>query len=233
DPFSQDEQAFAQSKETLMMQLKCGVAAGAIALFVGLAGTPVALAQDAGTSYTATLTPLNAAVTGSQAQAEASFTVVGDQLTIKISATGVPPSIEHLQHFHGFAEGDQKSTCPVAASDSNGDGVIDIRETEATAGTTMVPFQDDPVGMEIVVDTYPTADAAGSYSYEKTVPLQALQTAFAGKFGGQQLDLDRRVVFIHGVPATTALAESVASLGDIPAQVTIPIACGEIQKVAN
>ena len=98
---------------------------------------------------------------------------------------------------------------------------------------TMVPFQGDPVGTEAVVDTYPAADAAGTYSYEKTVPLQALQDAFAGKFGGQQFDLDRRVVFLHGVPSATVLPATVASLGEIPAQVTVPIACGEIHKAAK
>ena len=122
--------------------------------------------------------------TGSDAAAQASFITIGDQLTIRITATGVPPSMEHLQHFHGFVDNDQQSKCPVADNDLNGDGVIDIKETEARAGTTVVPFQGDPVGMEVVADTYPTADAGGTYSYEKTVPLQALQEAFASKFGG-------------------------------------------------
>jgi hypothetical protein len=85
--------------------------------------------------------------------------------------------------------------------------------------------------MEVVRDTYPTADAGGSYTYTETVSLSALEGSFAPKFGGQQLDLDRRVVFLHGVPASTTLPASVASLGDIPAHVTLPIACGEVRKV--
>jgi hypothetical protein len=78
--------------------------------------------------------------------------------------------------------------------------------------------------MEIVKDTYPKADADGAYSYDKTVSLKALQEAFAAKFPGQQLDLDRRVVFIHGVPDSATLPDTAASLGDIPANVTLPIA---------
>jgi hypothetical protein len=210
------------------------VSAGIAGALFGLAGVSLAApATAADAAYTAELSPLNAGTTGSEATGEASFIVSGDQLTIRVTAEGVPPSMEHLQHFHGFAMGDQRSTCPVAASDVNGDGVIDIKETEALAGETMVPFQDDPVGMQIVVDTYPQAGADGTYSYEKTVPLQALEDAFTGKYPGQSLDLERRVVFLHGVPMTTALADSVASLGDIPAQVTIPIACGQIEKSAN
>jgi hypothetical protein len=38
------------------------------------------------------------------------------------------------------------------------------------------------------------------------------------------------VVFIHRVPSATKLAASVASLGPIPAQVTLPIACGKIER---
>lgn len=47
-------------------------------------------------------------------------------------------------------------------------------------------------------------------------------------FDGSNLDLDRRVVLIHGTANT--LAGSVASLGPIPAQVTLPIACGTIER---
>lgn len=206
----------------------------AISALLGVAAAPaVAQAEEATANYKAELLPLNAATTGSEARGEASFVISGDQLTIRVVAGGVPPSMEHLQHFHGFAAGDRQSTCPTAASDANDDGVIDIHETEALAGETMVPFQGDPVGMQIVVDTYPVANADGSYTYEKTVPLKALEDAFTGKYPGQTLDLERRVVFLHGVPANTTLAASVASLGDVPAQVTIPIACGEIEKSEN
>jgi hypothetical protein len=141
--------------------------------------------------------------------------------------------MEHLQHLHGFAKGDRESKCPTARNDTNGDGIIDIVETEPVAGTTMVPFHDDPVSMQMVKDTYPTAGTDGSYSYGKTVSLKALKAAFAAKFLGQQLDLGRRVVFLHGVPSSTKLPATVASLGEIPAQVTLPIACGEIKKVRD
>lgn len=189
----------------------------------------IAQAQEA--IYKAELLPLNTGVTKSKATGEVTFTIEGDQLTIQVTAQEVPSAIEHLQHFHGFAEGSQTAKCPSVNNDKNGDGIIDLIETEPVAGTTMVPFHDDPVSMEIVRDTYPTADADGSYAYTKTVSLSALEKSFAPKFDGQRLDLDRRVVFLHGVPASTQLPASVASLGDIPAHVTLPIACGEITKV--
>ena len=79
--------------------------------------------------------------------------------------------------------------------------------------------------------TYPKASATGPLQYKQTVSLSALQAAFAKTFDGQRLDLDRRVVFIHGIPAATKLPASVASLERIPAQVTSPIACGTIRRL--
>lgn len=66
-------------------------------------------------------------------------------------------------------------------------------------------------------------------------PRRACKAILPGRlpFPGQQLDLARRVVFIHGLPVDTKLPTSVASLGPIPAQVTLPIACGKIERVGQ
>jgi hypothetical protein len=71
----------------------------------------------------------------------------------------------------------------------------------------------------------------GTFKYQKAVPLRGLDAAFAKTFGDSGLDLDRRVVFIRGTLEPTKLPASAASLGTIPAQVTLPIACGEITRV--
>ena len=116
-----------------------------------------------------------------------------------------------------------------AGTDANGDGIVDLIETEVVSGTTMVPLSAEPADLKIAADTYPKASDTGSYSYRQSVPLDKLRQAFAGKFGGQELMLERRVVYIHGVAPATTLPESVASLGTVPAQVTLPIACGRIE----
>jgi hypothetical protein len=202
---------------------------GAAVALAGLAGAGAALGD--GATYTATLTPLNAATVGSEATANATLTIAGDTLTITVDATGTPPDMMHLQHFHGFAEGDKSAHRPTAEADTTGDGIVDLIETEPFAGTTMVPFQGDPASMAIVADPYPKSDAEGSYHYVQEGPLSALTAAFEKAFPDQPgLDLDRRVIFLHGVPETMALPDTVQSLGDVPAQVTIPIACGEIHR---
>jgi hypothetical protein len=206
-------------------------AMGAICLSTAAAGT--ALDSDTASAvYVAHLEPLNSKVAGSDASGEARFSIKGDALTIVIDAKGLPPRIAHLQHFHGFQD-NRAAACPAAAEDKNGDGIIDLIETEPVSGTTMVPFHDDPVSMQIVRDTYPKASADGSYHYEKTVSLTALKAAFAKTFKDPELDLDKRVVYIHGIFPSTKLAKSVASLGKIPAQVTLPIACGKIEREAQ
>lgn len=190
----------------------------------------MASAQGTKTSYVAHLVSMNSKASGGHAAGEATFTVTGDSLRITVRMHDVPAGMAHLQHFHGFTDGHQ-SVCPSKAADKNGDGVIDLKETEPFVGITMVPFTADPVSMEIVTDTYPKASDKGAYSYDKTVSLSALQTAFSAKYPGQALALEKRVVFVHGIPATATLPKSAASLGDIPAQVTIPIACGAIKRV--
>lgn len=203
------------------------VAAGLLAL------APLGAVQAAApahATYAAHLYPLNTKVAKTATTGEARFTINGERLTIDIRVHGAPPDMVHWQHFHGFADG-QQAVCPAIGSDKNGDGIIDLIETGQVAGTTMVPFITQPASMDVAHGSYPKADARGNYHYHETVSLPALEQAFAKAFPGQQLDLNKRVVFIHGVPAGTALPASVQSLGPIPAQVTLPIACGQIERV--
>lgn len=193
------------------------------------AGSAVGSTPAGPVTYVAELSPLNASTTGMQTTGEARIVVNGDSVTITTDVKGASPSMMHLQHFHGFTD-NRNSVCPTAAADTNHDGVIDIHETEPAVGVTMVPFTSDPVSMQIVTNTYPTADASGAFHYRKTVSLSALDSAFKKTFNDSDLDIGNRVVMIHGVPANMKLKPSVSSLGDIPAQVTIPIACGKLVK---
>lgn len=198
---------------------------------LGVIGAPIspARAQPTPTIHVAHLHGLNVTAAGMHPAGEARFTVRGDSLTIDVTMKHVPANMEHLQHMHGFPNG-KDAVCAPATADVNHDGIVDLAETEPYSGTTMVPFTADPVSMQILTDTYPKAAADSSYHYTKTVSLSALEAAFTRKFPGQKLDLARRVVYVHGVPSATKLPPSVASLGSVAAQVTIPIACGKIER---
>lgn len=181
-------------------------------------------------TYVANLSPLNTNVTKMNTTAQAKFILTKDSLLVTIDATGVPPGIQHWQHFHGFKNNDA-ATCATAASDANGDGIVDVVETESASGTTMVPFNEKSEEMDLGSDTYPEAGSDSTYHYEARISLAKLRASFQKSFGDSTLDLDRRVLYIHGVPENYKLPTSVASIGDIPAHVTIPIACGKIEKV--
>jgi hypothetical protein len=205
------------------------VAAGAVGLPAAASAQNTAPHNKSSAVYVAHLSALNTTVTGRRATGDVRLTIKGDSVTIAVNASGLPKDITHWQHFHGFTDGRQ-SSCPARSADANGDGIIDVTETTPMAGTTMVPFSSDPVSMDVPHGTYPEASATGTLRYRAMVSLSALKEAFGKAFPGQQLDLDRRVVFIHGVPAATKLPATVASLGTIPAQVTLPIACGKIVR---
>jgi hypothetical protein len=177
--------------------------------------------------YVAQLRPMNSKATGHRTTGEARFTVQGDSLTISVQVKDAAPRITHWQHFHGF-KNNRDATCATESADKNRDGIVDLIETEPASGTTMVPFIDDPVSMNVAEGTYPKGSGDGTYEYQQTVSLEALTAVFSKAFDGAKLDLDRRVVLIHGTPNT--LPKSVASLGPIPAQVTLPIACGTIER---
>ncbi|MGH7154083.1 MAG: hypothetical protein ACREF3_09140, partial [Acetobacteraceae bacterium] len=205
------------------------VMAGALLPMLGGGAQAAGTSHAAATTYVAHLHPMNSTVTGRQATGEAHFVIHGDTMTITVDMKGVPPGVMHWQHFHGFKD-NHNAVCPAAAADVNHDGIIDLIETEPSSGETMVPFNADPAAMQVASNTYPTASANGTYQYHVTVSLPKLQAGFAKAFGDRTLDLDRRVVFIHGVPPDTKLPATVASLGTIPAQVTLPIACGKIER---
>jgi Cu/Zn superoxide dismutase len=216
-----------------MKLLPTSIAVALAGVFAVAGSTLAASAHNHSDSvYVAHLMPLNTQATGTQTTGEARFEVKGNQLVITVKVKGAPPGITHWQHFHGFKD-NRAATCATQADDVNGDGIVDLIETGKASGTTMVPFDNAPAAMDVAHGTYPKASTNGTYSYRQVVPLKVLSAAFGKAFDGQSLDLDHRVVYIHGVPSTTKLPSTVASLGPIPASVTLPIACGKIERVGR
>lgn len=216
-------------KSRLPAALALAALAGALALSTAAVGAEAGHARLRAV-YIAHLAPMNVAVVGGKTTGEARFEIRGVDLVIDIKVRGAPPDITHWQHFHGFKDG-RAATCPDPSADKNGDGIVDLIETEPASGTTMVPFDDAPAKMDVAHGIYPKASADGSYTYHEVVPLKDLRASFAKAFGTRRIALDKRVVYIHGVPADTRLPTTVASLGPIPAHVTLPIACGRIERV--
>lgn len=150
------------------------------------------------------------------------------EATIELDASGLSPGM-HMAHLHGFqTEDPQAASCPGEDADANGDGIIDLIETEKAAGVTLVPLTDNPDGLSIESDAYPVADKDGKIAYNQTVDPLGLDEAMRNQHD-TPLALEKRVVFIHGVPDGAELPDSVASLEGVPASATLPIACAELR----
>ncbi len=180
-------------------------------------------------TYRAEITALNESVTGKMPSGTASLQIKGDSLTINIELSDLPPDMMHLQHYHGFIDG-RDATCASMDQDGNNDGVIDLIETKKVSGVTLVPFHDDPVSLEIKTETYPVADNQGKASYEKTLSLTQLEKNLRKKHNITTLLFQNRVVYIHGINPEKSLPETIQSLPEVPAHITLPIACGKLER---
>ncbi|ETF12660.1 hypothetical protein N654_0888 [Lactiplantibacillus plantarum 4_3] len=184
------------------------------------------------TSYIAEIKPLNEKFIGTGAHGTAKFTEGASALHIEIEMFDTPKNMQHWEHFHGFPNG--KDAEPATMSqDVNHDGVVDLPETEAVSGTTMVPFDAQPHKMHIPNDSYPVSDDQGHFKYENDVPLNDLKAQFKTVFGTDDLELDKRVIYVHGVPSNTDLPTTTGGhlTDQYDAHVTLPIATGKIIKV--
>ena len=207
----------------------CSMGTAIIAVVAFLFSPMAGSAAPAARHFEAELMPLNASV-GGGASGTVKLTTEGDTLTIQAKVTGLSPGM-HMIHIHGFPTGDKAATCASAAQDQDGDGIIDLAETESVSGTTLIPFHDQPASLKIPSDKYPKANTGGSFNYSETVPLSELNAALKKQFGIEKLDLDKRVIYVHGVPASSKLPATVKSLPGVPASATLPVACSVIREV--
>ncbi|MQS74837.1 hypothetical protein [Companilactobacillus halodurans] len=179
--------------------------------------------------YIANIVPLNDEFIGTKAHGKAEFEETDDELKIKIEMFDTPANTQHWEHFHGFPDGNDAQIATMD-QDKNHDGLVDLPETESVSGTTMVPFDNAPHHMNVPNDNYPVSDADGHFEYEITVPLKELQAKFKEVFGSDDLELDKRVIYIHGVAKDLKLPDTVAGVvGKYDTHVTLPIATGKIE----
>jgi hypothetical protein len=190
-----------------------------------------------GALYVAELHPLNAGVQNKLdpdrktphgvASGKAYFRVVNGMLTATVDMAGTEPADGpfpegiHPQHIHAA------DRCPTAAADVNGDGIVDVIEGLPFYGPILVPLDGDISNTTSEIPTFPFGMGdRGTYHYEASTLLHQLEEAIGGA-----LNLPTRHVVVHGVDLATPLPASVQSLPGLPAQVTLPIACGEIREV--
>ncbi|HEY6932246.1 MAG TPA: hypothetical protein VI452_02510 [Marmoricola sp.] len=183
-----------------------------------------AATADSGTSYQATLNPLN----HSNGSGMATVTVHGDTANIHVSWSGLASTFggnpyPHVQHIHIGARG----TCPTMSADKNGDGVISTTEggpAYGTIGTTLsVKGDTSPnAGTDIKI-----APSGSSTDYHRMITLSS-DTLDALRSG-------TGVIVVHGLdPATLskkAQKEKSDLVPSLPLAATSPALCGALSAM--
>lgn len=187
------------------------------------------LQEEQGT-FRATLSPLNSSLSqGTTGTAE--FVLDGDTFKATVMVNGAPMAL-HAQHIH------TGSSCPTPAADTNGDGFIDVVEGVPAYGPILVPLDGDLSSQDAGGSDFPSGS---SYEYEQETSFAAMvadlrlpdpntEDAVAKLGATENLQLEGRHVIIHGVMESADLPDSVASIADLPNYVTLPIACGVIER---
>ncbi len=195
--------------------------------------------------YVAQLHPMNAKIQNGMdpdprdgprgvATGKAYFTIRGGEFIARIDAKGLEPDVIHPEHIHAA------SACPPASADVNGDGIVDVIEGVPFYGPILIPLDSDLSSQG--AGTFPTASGLkGNLNYMASTSFSALladlnapdpdPTDAVIKLGGAPLSLATRHVILHGVDLNTFLPPSVQSLGTVPAQLTLPVACGTIRRI--
>ncbi len=180
-------------------------------------------------------------------------------LRIQITATNLTPDLPHPQHIHGnftvaptmgmngpFFSGEggtaTDSFVPTIATDTDGDGFIEVAEGQATYGPVLInltnpqtaspPDGTAPINNPaLIVATFPTAPAGMEtfdtlYTFDLTNQDQRRQY-------NNLMPLDFREIVIHGLLVTsTAGAGTPGEIDGTPGyKATLPVAAGEIQAI--
>ena len=184
--------------------------------------------------YMADLKPLNPQVGFGSVRGQARFQIVNGMFVAMDEATNVQPGMIHPQHIHAAA------ACPPPSADVNHDGYIDVIEGVPFYGPILVPMDSDLTNQ--AAGTFPFVDnQGGALHYHASASLSAFLADLNApdpdpsdavvKLNGAPLNLPGRHVVVHGVALDTPLPSTVASLPGLPAQLTLPVACGEIFPV--
>ena len=192
--------------------------------------------QETEGTYRATLAPipLNNSVAGNPT-GQLEVVIEGDEVKATMNMSGVPGGIRHAQHIM------LGTSCPTASNDANQDNFVDVLEGVPNYGLILIPLDGDLEDQDDGASGFPLANSAGTYSYSRTGSLTRmladLQDADVdledglGKLDGNDLNLEGKVVIVHGVNPTSNLPDSVATIDDFRSHQSLPIACGVIERV--
>lgn len=198
-------------------------------------GEPRQFESEAEGMYVAQMNAINNGV-GGAISGSLSINKDGSRLIAYMRMNGGQPHVVHQQRVH------VGTSCPTAANDANGDGYVDVNEAFAHTGKILFPLDSDISGQERGSSIWPAGDMYGYYHWERATSFERFisdlrepdlneENDFAKLGPDGALNLDGRVVMIHGAAETSNLPDSVGTRGRLRNFQVIPIACGIIRKV--
>lgn len=204
---------------TTSLLLSCGKGEKSSKSNTAVIRTPALEEQAAEGSYRAILRPFNNHLSGFLPTGVAEIKISGDSVQVK-TLLDDDARVVHIQSIH------QGTACPTILNDTNKDGLIDVAEAIAISGKVFISLDGNLNSEEEGAGLYPFG---GDFTYVENASLSKLESD-AKTRTGQGLNLSGRVVLIHGVNGATQMPDSVATLGIMSRQASIPIACGILKR---
>ena len=203
-------------------------AALAAALSTGAAASASAHTDSPGKSenrtqvFRAELTQLN----DSGARGDAKLRLKGDELTIRIRATGLAPNLVHAQHIHGVGN----SECPPPSA-AGPDGVLSTADGLPFYGpivSSLTTRGDTSPAAGLNIEVMPVADGNGRVDYRRTITLPHEVASNLGAFQIVQhgVDLNHNSQYDFGAGASELD-------GTLPQEATAPANCGTIEHQSH
>lgn len=171
-------------------------------------------------NYRAILRPLNNHLSGFIPSGIAEVNIRGDLIKVK-TILDDDARVKHIQNLH-IGE-----RCPRPFDDTNKDGVIDSNEARKISGEILIPLDRDLNSIQLGEGLFPFGS---KLTYVESASLENLINDLRIN-RGIEFNPKNKAVLIHGVSLNTKLPETVTTFEQHPSQLSVPIACGVLQKI--
>lgn len=166
--------------------------------------------------YKAILRPYNKTLSGWIPNGMVDIKIIGNEIEVK-SWLDDSANVTHRQTIH------VGTRCPDVEDDTNKDGFVDFHETLTVTKKILIPLDGDLRSLTGGENGYPK----GNFDYYQKAPLSDLMN----ELNQQGLNLAGKVIIVTGVAETRSLPATVSSLPGLTAQLSVPIACGVIERM--
>lgn len=178
--------------------------------------------------YVAFLRTINSSVNGYIPFGRAELSLKEDELKV-VTYLDDDQRVMHIQRIH------TGNRCPTLEDDLNKDGYIDIVEAEKSLGEVILPLDNDLSSREAGEGKYPIGS---SFTYTRSVKwsglIEDLQRPYKEGYmvlEEDQLNLENRVILIHGTSYSSLVPNTLATHDGIEPHLSVPIACGIIKSI--